>query len=100
MTEQLGRISFGAKNIFKIVAEDGSLYECRIKGKVLREQEPSYNPLAPGDLAAFQVTDEQEHRGVILRREKRSNAFMRWNPKREAPTSTTSGSPTTPTTTM
>jgi ribosome biogenesis GTPase len=85
MTEQLGRISFGAKNIFKIVAEDGSLYECRIKGKVLHEQEPSYNPLAPGDLAAFQVTDEREHRGVILRRKERSNAFVRWNPKREAP---------------
>ncbi len=85
MSERLGRVLFGANNIFKVVAEEGERYECRIKGKVLPEPEPSYNPLAPGDLVAFEIHDPEEGKGSILRREERANAFMRWNPKREAP---------------
>lgn len=85
MSTRSGRISFGANNIFKVYAEDGSIAECRIKGKVLREPEPSYNPLAPGDLVSFVPDPHESGKGVILERQERRNAFVRWNPKREAP---------------
>jgi ribosome biogenesis GTPase len=85
MSEYIGRIVFGANNIFKVLGDGDAFYECRIKGKVLRQPEPAYNPLAPGDLVRFHLHDPEKRQGVILNREQRSNAFVRWNPKREAP---------------
>ncbi|MCG8452423.1 MAG: ribosome small subunit-dependent GTPase A [Spirochaetales bacterium] len=96
----IGLIYSGINNIYQVRPVDGgddvaqsqdvilpyqapteSFYECRIKGKILKDSEPSYNPLAPGDLVVFEPSDEGQ--GLIHRRLERTNRFARWNRKRE-----------------
>ena len=79
-----GLIVYGVNNIFTVVSE-GMTYLCRIKGKILRHAEKAYNPLAPGDKVSFQPSETEPHRGMIIDRIERTNAFIRWNRKREAP---------------
>jgi len=78
-----GKIAFGANNIFTVLS-GGSGYLCRIKGKVLREEETSYNPLAPGDDVEFAVDTHTREEGKILNRKPRRNSLVRWNKKRQA----------------
>lgn len=84
MTLLSGRVAFGANNIFSVLTVKGS-YWCRIKGKVLREEESSYNPLAPGDMVEFIPDEHTEGEGKIVRRLERKNAIVRWNRKRQKP---------------
>jgi hypothetical protein len=44
----IGTVYSGINNIFRIRGVDNLWYECRIKGKILKDEEESYNPLAPG----------------------------------------------------
>lgn len=78
-----GKIAFGANNIFTVLSE-GDSFLCRIKGKVLREDEITYNPLAPGDEVEFAVDAHTEGEGKILSRKARRNALVRWNRKKQA----------------
>ena len=69
----------GSRNLFTVRfdgEENGT--ECRIKGKILKDAEGYYNPLAPGDVV--EVKD-----GLILGLEKRRNLFARFNQKGQAP---------------
>jgi ribosome biogenesis GTPase len=74
-----GLVIRGSRNLFtlKIGTEE---IECRIKGKVLKEAEGYYNPLAPGDF----VIVENEN-SLITGLEKRRNKFARFNQKGQAP---------------
>lgn len=56
---------------------------CRIKGKILKNNQEVYNPLAVGDKVEY--TKNSENEGVIHKREVRRNAFSRWNEKKELP---------------
>ncbi|MFP4365183.1 MAG: ribosome small subunit-dependent GTPase A [Spirochaetia bacterium] len=76
-----GTILYGINNIYTIETETG-IFECRIKGKVLPEEDPSYNPLAPGDIVLVNTDTGFPGKGLILERKKRKNAFYRWNKKR------------------
>jgi ribosome biogenesis GTPase len=67
----------GSRNLF-IVRNGTDEYECRIKGKVLKEAEGYYNPLAPGDII-------EAENGLIIGLEKRRNHFARFNQKGQAP---------------
>ncbi|MDX9802044.1 MAG: ribosome small subunit-dependent GTPase A [Spirochaetia bacterium] len=78
-----GRILFGINNIFT-VDSDNKLYECRIKGKVFRQSEGLYNPLAAGDIVDFERDSHSDFHGVITSVHERKNAFTRWNRKRMA----------------
>lgn len=81
-----GLVLFGMNNIFNIKSmESGKIFECRIKGKILKDSAGAYNPLAPGDVVDFQLDDNHLGKGMILNRMKRSNYFSRWNKKRKAP---------------
>jgi len=82
MTE--GRVKYGINNIFFIQAGIEEV-ECRIKGKVLEQGRNEYNPLAPGDIVSFEKDPLEPGKGMILRRLKRDNVFMRWNKKRKSP---------------
>ena len=76
-----GLVIRGSRNLFTIrVSIDGTErdMECRIKGKVLKDAEGYYNPLAPGD------TVEIEDRSIIGL-EKRRNLFARFNQKGQKP---------------
>jgi ribosome biogenesis GTPase len=67
----------GSRNLFTVRAGTDE-YECRIKGKVLKEAEGYYNPLAPGDII-------ETANGLIIGLEKRQNHFARFNQKGQAP---------------
>jgi len=77
-----GRVYSGINNIYQVRLDDGRDLECRIKGKVLKSELPSYNPLAPGDMVDLEESDGG--RGLILARHPRSNQFARWNRKRDS----------------
>ncbi len=76
-----GVVLWGNKNIFAVETPDGKVYECAIKGKVLRTSKGYYNPLAPGD----SVILDDEGNNLILDLEPRKNEFVRWNIKRRLP---------------
>jgi ribosome biogenesis GTPase len=70
---QSGIRSSGGRKVVTVLVEKGTL-ECRIKGKILKNAEGFYNPLAPGD----RVTLEGE---MIVALEGRKNYFSRFNQK-------------------
>jgi ribosome biogenesis GTPase len=78
----IGTVYSGINNIFRIRGVDNLWYECRIKGKILKDEEESYNPLAPGDMVEFEQSGSGQ--GLILSRSPRKNRFARWNRKKEA----------------
>ncbi len=78
-----GRVLMGSNNIYTVETRD-RIVTCRIKGKVLREEEDSYNPLAPGDRVVIDLLPDGVN-GRIVSREDRTNRFCRWNKKRQAP---------------
>ncbi|MDR2073186.1 MAG: ribosome small subunit-dependent GTPase A [Spirochaetaceae bacterium] len=75
----------GSRNVFTVRGETGGTdtaeLECRIKGKILKEMEGYYNPLAPGDRVRIDVDPLQPRRGRILGVEKRRNFLTRFNQK-------------------
>jgi ribosome biogenesis GTPase len=80
----LGLVVRGSRNIFTVKNDgDGAVFECRIKGKVLKGVEGFYNPLAPGDRVRFSVRDAGM--GLILGLEERRNLLTRFNQKGQAP---------------
>jgi ribosome biogenesis GTPase / thiamine phosphate phosphatase len=72
----------GINNIFTAQTAEGELYECRIKGKILRETEGFYNALAPGDVVEIE-SDPHEggSKAQVLSLEQRRGSFARWNEK-------------------
>ncbi len=82
MSEIQGTVLQGINNIFRIKTDEGDVYQCRIKGKILTGAENEYNPLAPGDRIVFEPYQYNE--GMVLRRLDRRNSFRRWNLKRES----------------
>ncbi|MDR1231861.1 MAG: ribosome small subunit-dependent GTPase A [Spirochaetaceae bacterium] len=76
-----GIIVKGSKNLFTVKpagTDDGAAgwVACRLKGKVLKEGERVYNPLAPGDRVLFSPDT-----CLIESRLPRRNKFSRWNEK-------------------
>ena len=79
-----GLVLTGRNNIFSVLVDD-QLLLCRLKGKRLEIDERSYNPLAPGDFVNVGSIDQDQESGIIEGRVERSNAFVRFNRKRNAP---------------
>jgi ribosome biogenesis GTPase len=63
--------------------KSGAEIECRIKGKVLKGHEDSYNPIAPGD---WVIAERQKNanNAMVLSVENRRNLFSRYNQKGNA----------------
>ena len=86
-----GLVYAGINNIYRVRENStGEIYQCRIKGKVLRDDEGEfirdvYNPLAPGDLVEFEKDEGHAGQGMITQRHHRDNWFCRLNIKRRAP---------------
>lgn len=81
MTNKTGTVLQGINNIFIVAGEDGSVIQCRLKGKILGQSTSEYNPLAAGDTVIYSQHDPRE--GLIIERCPRDNVFSRWNLKRE-----------------
>jgi ribosome biogenesis GTPase len=77
-----GVIVSGSKNVFVVRPFHGSLekhIECRLKGKVFKEEIRSYNPFAPGDIVTYSPKT-----ALIEERIPRLTRFSRWNEKGRA----------------
>lgn len=80
-----GLVLGGTNNQFEIEADDGTVRLCPIKGKILKESEGYYNPLAPGDRVQFADDAHDPGRGQIVSLISRKNHFVRLNQKGNAP---------------
>ncbi|HVO39302.1 MAG TPA: ribosome small subunit-dependent GTPase A [Spirochaetia bacterium] len=79
-----GEVLYGINTIYSVQA-DGALMQCRIKGKVLREAERSYNPIAPGDVVEVIPDTLSPREGLIAEVRARRTVLSRWNKKGRAP---------------
>jgi len=85
MTETIrGEVLFGINTIYTVSA-GGRTYQCRIKGKKLREDARSYNPIAPGDLVDVIPDGLSSGEGMIANVVPRRTRLERWNKKGRAP---------------
>ncbi|NQT60450.1 MAG: ribosome small subunit-dependent GTPase A [Bacteroidetes bacterium] len=84
MIQKTGIIIKGINNIYTVLTDDEEIL-CRIKGKVLKENEKTYNPLAPGDRVKISICGSGNSDGLITERDLRENAFIRWNMKKNLP---------------
>jgi ribosome biogenesis GTPase len=74
MTETVsGQVLYGINTIYTVLTDAGEV-QCRIKGKILREEERSYNPIAAGDFVDIS-------QGMIVGLHERRTSLVRWNKK-------------------
>lgn len=83
MADLTGQVHSGINNIYTVEA-DGRLFQCRIKGKVLRSEEREYNPIAVGDRVTVRPDPYSAGVGWIVERLPRATTLWRWNRKRNA----------------
>ena len=77
------RVICGINNIYTVEHQKKN-WQCRIKGKVLRTEKKTYNPIAVGDWVEVEKDPFSDNMGWILSRRERTNAIVRWNTKRKA----------------
>ncbi len=77
-------VLFGINTIYTVLAGPVRM-QCRIKGKKLREEQRSYNPIAPGDLVEVTPDERAPDRGMISDVVRRRTWLVRWNKKGRAP---------------
>ena len=80
-----GLILNGSKNVFEVECEDGITRDCPIKGKILKESNGYYNPIAPGDIVTLDDETLEEFKGQITGLVPRKNEFVRFNIKKRQP---------------
>jgi ribosome biogenesis GTPase len=78
-----GLVLFGINTIYTVLTEMGEV-QCRIKGKVLRSDERSYNPIAAGDIVDIALDPLSPSRGMIVSLRERRTQLSRWNNKGRA----------------
>ena len=76
-----GLVIRGSRNVFTVSVENSLLLECRIKGKVLKNAEGFYNPIAPGDRVTVETDLKNPGTGMIISLQERKNFFSRHNQK-------------------
>ena len=89
-----GLVLKSSRNLFTVrtLDKDALRYECRLKGKVLKNEFECYNPLAPGDLVEFEPVEPAKAplaaapaAALITGALPRRNCFIRRNRKGELP---------------
>jgi ribosome biogenesis GTPase len=79
-----GEVLFGINSIYTVSAGNVR-FQCRIKGKKLREDARSYNPIAPGDIVDVIPDELSPGEGMIAGVLPRRTRLERWNKKGRAP---------------
>ena len=79
-----GTVISGINNIYN-VKNNGTIWTCRIKGKILEGTRKFHNPVAVGDIVEFIPYNNNEYEGWIVSLEKRKTFLTRWNKKSKAP---------------
>ena len=77
-----GLVVTGANNSFSILADDGTIVRCSLKGKKLQGAEGLYNPLAAGDRVVWEPASAGT--GQITSLVPRTSLFWRYNEKGRA----------------
>lgn len=62
---------------YKVQAEDGIFYDCRLKGKLKLSKTGATNPVAVGDKVVLELEEGQEGQGVISEIRDRDNYIIR-----------------------
>ena len=78
-----GKVLYGINNIYTVSVE-GRALDCTIKGKILKDIDKSYAPLAPGDIVTVEADTYNSSSGLVVDRFQRRNSFSRWNDKKNA----------------
>lgn len=79
-----GTVQYGINNIFTVEVE-GKALQCRIKGKVIQQEDRTHNPIAVGDIVDVKPDPILENTGWITDRQTRRSWLSRWNTKTKAP---------------
>ncbi len=79
-----GEVLYGINTIYTVKTGEKQL-QCRIKGKVLRGKDPTYNPIAPGDQVEVIPDLLSSDMAMIARVLPRRSSISRWNKKGRAP---------------
>jgi len=74
-----------SRNSYSVSVPGSTVFECHIKGKILKISGDFYNPLAPGDLVTVETDQVHPGKGRIVSLEQRHNMFSRFNAKGQAP---------------
>lgn len=89
MSKREGLVLNGINNIYTVQipgavsgSHSGERLLCRIKGKTLKAETGTYNPIAAGDRVLCEEDGGNPGHGLILSRIERRNAFVRWNNKK------------------
>lgn len=64
-------------NCYDVHTESNVVYKCNIKGKFRSLGIKSTNPVAVGDRVVFEITDENDFKGLIVEIENRDNYIIR-----------------------
>ena len=64
-------------NWYDVHTESNVVYKCNIKGKFRSLGIKSTNPVAVGDRVVFEITDENDYKGLIVEIENRDNYIIR-----------------------
>jgi len=80
-----GLVLGGTNNQFEVECPDNLVRICGIKGKILKESQGYYNPLAPGDRVSIVPDENDAHQGQIHSLIPRRNHFVRFNQKGKSP---------------
>ncbi|MDR2807624.1 MAG: ribosome small subunit-dependent GTPase A [Spirochaetaceae bacterium] len=75
----------GSRNIFTVALDDARIIECRLKGKVFKDDGLYANPLAVGDRVQVECDKSDPDRGLIVGLEARRNMLMRLKQRGQLP---------------
>jgi ribosome biogenesis GTPase len=78
-----GQVLYGINTIYAVLV-DGVERQCRIKGKVLKGPDRSYNPIAAGDFAEIWFDPLSPSKALISTIRERRSVLARWNRKGRA----------------
>ena len=65
-------------NWYDVHTDSKKIYKCNIKGKFRSLGIKSTNPVAVGDRVLFEITDEQDLKGLIIKIEDREGRNQGW----------------------
>ena len=74
-----GTVIRSINNIYSVKTPEGTVFNCRIKGKKLSQALGEYNPIVVGDFVEF--TQSGTNEGMVTQRLERKSYFSRWNMK-------------------
>lgn len=77
MSQNIGLVMRSTGSWYEVRAEDGSVLQCRLKGKFKIKDLKVTNPIAVGDKVAYDIENETENTGIIYDILPRENYIIR-----------------------